>query len=198
MRFALLALFVLLAAASLATATDPYRYRQSYSYPSTYYQKVYVAESVLVPVVVPSALLVNLSPTASPPPVTIAPAALTEAQGQTAAVLARMEAMERKLDQLLAPQMPRADQAVPAGALALQAPSRPTLAEAAAVAKMACAQCHTGPSARAGVRLFNDKGEYEPNLPPAAIAAAVRNDRMPMGPAKLSPEHKALLAAFAR
>ena len=187
----LLSLVVLLLFAGGLSAGYPVSYRPTYSYPETVYKTVYVAESVLVPVVVPSALLVNLAPATVPPPVTIAPQALVDAQNVNTAMLQRMEALERKLDQLLTPQMPRADAAA-------VVPAKPTIAQAAGVLKQHCAQCHTGDQARGDVRLFDASGAYHPAVPASVILAAVRGDRMPKGPVKLSAQEKALLEAWAK
>ncbi len=164
-------------------AGNPPGYRTYY--PS--YQKVYYAESVLVPVVVPSTLLINLTSAVPPPPVTIAPQALLEAQNANTAVLSRMEVLERKLDLLLGQQ---------GGTMLRAEDTRPALAQVASLTKMMCAQCHSGTAARGGVVLFNNQGAYQPNIPPSVIVAAVRDDRMPRSPNKLSIEQKALLEAW--
>ncbi len=183
-------LVVLLFSGSLVLAGGPV-YRQSvYQQPVSIYQKIYVAESILVPVVVPSALLVNFSQIVAPPPVTIAPQALVEAQGQNQLMLQRMEALEKKLDLLLNQStMPRADTVV--------AP-RPTIQQVAGVFKQHCAQCHSGQNSRAGVVLFNEQGAYGPNVPPAVLLAAVRSDRMPKTPGKLPVEEKRLLEEWVK
>ncbi len=71
---------------------------------STYqYEKVItVAETVLVPVVVPSATLVNLQPTTSPPPVTLSPAALSAAERKHKEAEQRATlAVQKERDQIL-------------------------------------------------------------------------------------------------
>lgn len=187
--FALLA--VVLFSGSLVLAGGPVYRQPVYQQPAPIYQKVYIAESVLVPVIVPSALLVNFSQVVAPPPVTIAPQALVEAQGQNQLMLQRMEVLEKKLDLLLNQGvMPRADAAIVA--------PRPTIQQVAGVFKQHCAQCHSGQSSRAGVVLFNEQGAYGPNVPPAVLLAAVRGDRMPKTPAKLLAEEKRLLEEWVK
>lgn len=185
MRWCIL-LLVSLVLSAVAQAGSPVRYR-------TYYpavqQKVYIAESVLVPVIVPSTLLINLATQAMPPPVTIAPQLFLEAQQHQGLTLSRLEALERKLDQLLGQQGVSAAPVVPA---------KPTLVQAASVLRANCAQCHTGSAGRGEISLFNDQGEYRPNVPPSVIMAAIRSDRMPQGPNKLAPEHRALLEAWSK
>ncbi len=181
----LLVLSSLLLCAAGSWATHPIYY-QVPVYAQPVQQKVYIAQSVLVPVLVPSALLVNLAPIVAPPPVTVAPQALLEAQGTNAAMLSRMEALERKLDLLLNQPMAKVE--------AIQ--DRPSLQQVAGVLKQHCMQCHAGANARAEVRLFNDQGAYDPNLPMAAIIAAIRTNRMPKGPNKIPPEQKNLLEAW--
>ena len=188
----LLALGGLVCAAAVSLAGQPCYTRPIYYQEQVkqIIQKVFVAETVLVPVPVPAALLVNLAAPSPLPPVTIAPQALVEAQGSNAALLQRLQTLEAKLDQLLSqPQMLKTADALPA---------RPTLQQVAGVFSANCAQCHTGKNARAEVRLFDDQGNYGPNLPMAPIMAAVRSGRMPKGPNPMPEEHKTLLEAFAR
>lgn len=184
-----LGLLILCFAPGILWAGHPIPYRPVVTYPVSVIQKFYVAETVLVPVVVPSVLLMNLSSALLPPPVTIAPQALLEAQGTNGAMLQRMEALERKLDLLLQQPM---TQAAPA------ASARPTIQQVAGTLKMHCAQCHSGANSRAEVQLFNDQGAYQPNVPPAVILAAVRGDRMPKGPNKLPREQKDLIEVWVK
>jgi cytochrome c5 len=66
-----------------------------------------------------------------------------------------------------------------------------------------CAQCHSGANARDGITLFNDRGEWQPNVAPGEVLASVRPRggkpaKMPKGaPVKLSDAEVALVAQWA-
>lgn len=71
-----------------------------------------------------------------------------------------------------------------------------------ALAQAKCAQCHSGANARDGVVLFNDRGEWQPNVAPGEVLASVRPRggkpaKMPRGPVKLSDAEVALVERWA-
>lgn len=199
--------------------------RPGYRYDQTQqsYVRVFVAEPVFVPVFVPSNLFINISPDSYPVPVTVSPTYVQQLQAVTAASDARLKALEeslRRMEQLLqgkpavvggvtpptAGSTPPTTGTTPPTALPEKTPAQPNAAQpqvsqgllaAAGVMQQMCAQCHTGPTGRGGLNLFNAQGQFDASTDALVVYAAVRKDRMPKGPSKLSPADKATIRAWA-
>lgn len=204
LRYFLLAATICLAVAVVADAQSYGRYGtyggSGHHYPYAHAHKIVVAETLVVPVVVPGTAFINVAAPAYPAAVTISPSLFqqTQQQAQTkdAALQKRLDALDAKLNLLLAPAQ-QADRAGPPKLrLPPQSAQKVSLQQVAAIFDQHCASCHTGANSEKGVAIFNDRGEYEPSVSVNRLIDAALDGRMPKGPNKVGEDQKRVLGLF--
>lgn len=66
-----------------------------------------------------------------------------------------------------------------------------------AAALTSCTACHTAPSGKSGVNIFDAAGRFAPRVGARAISDAVQTDSMPLRGLKLTAAQKKVVAAWA-
>ncbi len=186
----------------------------TYSQEKKDYVKVFVSETVFVPVPLPVQLLVNIAPPEVLPPVTYSPGALAKARDEGQDRLANLEAAIARMEALLAgrtegaqdldlPPIPAsargADKGVDKDGKTTPPAQSIAVGSVPAMLKRSCAQCHSGTSARGDFVLFDARGNF--SLPPedrGQVYTAVKGDRMPKGPSKLTQPEKDAVKAWSQ